>query len=157
MAYQPSFYNPTYIMNPAVANQQQRFQQQVVDQQMYQPYQQPMMQQQVQPVSVGLNGRIIDDVSTVGPNEVSMDGSVSLFPKRDMSEIYAKQWQSDGTIKTVRFVPFIDETSNSTSNTEKAKNGANEVIIARLDELGEKIDGLKVNFNKAKAPKKESD
>lgn len=43
----------------------------------------------------GLTGRIIQTESDITPNEVAMDGSVSLFPLGDYSAIIAKQWNAN--------------------------------------------------------------
>lgn len=146
------YYNQPYIntyqpqaINPALANQQQRLidlqnQQQMFQQQMYQ---QPMQQVQ-QPQ--GLNGRIVDDVSTVSPNEVGMDGSIAVFPKRDMTEVYLKQYQPDGLIKTVKYVPAGEDGCNPTDEPQKdvlgAYTQATEALMKRFDELEQKIDSI---------------
>lgn len=78
-------------------------------QQPIQPIQQPV--QQMQPMQqqvfapAKLPGRVVNDVSEIVANEVPMDGSVSLFPSKDYSVIYAKQWKADGNIQTVKYVP----------------------------------------------------
>ena len=58
-----------------------------------------------------LPGRIVTDANEIAPQEVPMDGSVSLFLKNDYSCIYAKQWSGDGSIQTVRYVPEMPQTS----------------------------------------------
>lgn len=50
-------------------------------------------------------GRAVKNLDEITPQEVPMDGSVSLFPQNDYSAIYAKTWTKDGTIATVKFVP----------------------------------------------------
>ena len=50
-------------------------------------------------------GRLVNNLDEITPQEVPMDGSVSLFPQADYSAIYAKTWTKDGTIATVKFVP----------------------------------------------------
>lgn len=50
-------------------------------------------------------GRLVNNLDEITPQEVPMDGSVSLFPQNDYSAIYAKTWTKDGTIATVKFVP----------------------------------------------------
>lgn len=63
---------------------------------------------QPQPVRIPLAGRMVGNVSEIVPNEVPMDGSVSFFPQSDYSCIYAKKWNTDGTIQTVKFVPVVE-------------------------------------------------
>lgn len=89
--------------------------------------QQPMqMNQQPIPQQVsGINGRIVQAVENINANEVPMDGSMAFFPKQDMSEIYVKGWNADGTIRTIVYKPYTDpkdnQTVNSMANAENAK------------------------------------
>lgn len=56
-----------------------------------------------------LPGRVVANIDEITPQEVMMDGSVSIFPQSDFSCIYAKQWAKDGTIQTIRYVPEIPQ------------------------------------------------
>ncbi len=63
-------------------------------------------------------GRMIYSPDEIMPQEVPMDGSVSLFPMHDWSCVYGKWWTSNGQIQTVKFVlekpkKEIDESSTS--------------------------------------------
>lgn len=75
--------------------------------QMYPTYPQfqPMQtyNQPNQSVNRTIFGRVINSENDITPNEVPMDGSISLFPLADYSKIFAKQWSQDGTIKTTVF------------------------------------------------------
>ena len=90
--------------------------QQSLQQQPMQMNQQPMPQQ-----IAGINGRIVQAVETINPNEVPMDGSVAFFPKQDLTEIYAKQWGADGSIKTVVYKPYT-EPKNSQGYSREEDN-----------------------------------
>lgn len=75
----------------------------------YPTMQQPLIAQpQVAPRS-GISGRIVDNIEDVTANEVPLDGSVALFPSSNGSQIFAKAWNGNGTISTVRYVPDVDE------------------------------------------------
>ena len=116
--------------------------QQSLQQQPMQMNQQPMPQQ-----IAGINGRIVQAVETINPNEVPMDGSVAFFPKQDLTEIYAKSWNADGTIRTLTFKPVLnDKTDVLSGDTEKLEfdlsEKATEGIMAKLNELSEKIEQL---------------
>lgn len=64
-------------------------------------------QQSIQPQQqAGLNGKVVQAVEQITANDVPMDGSVAVFPKQDMSEIYAKSWNADGTIRTIVYKPY---------------------------------------------------
>lgn len=64
-------------------------------------------QQSIQPQQqTGLNGKVVQAVEQITANDVPMDGSVAVFPKQDMSEIYTKSWNADGTIRTIVYKPY---------------------------------------------------
>ena len=123
-------------------NYQQNLQQPLVPTSMSGANQQAMPQQ-----IAGINGRIVQAVETINPNEVPMDGSVAFFPKQDLTEIYAKSWNADGTIRTLTFKPVLnDKTDILSGDTEKLEfdlsEKATEGIMAKLNELSEKIEQL---------------
>lgn len=147
----------------------------------YAPYQQ-MQQQRFQPQeqypaiqnqqAIGLNGRIVQVVENINANEVPMDGSMAFFPKQDLSEIYVKGWNADGTIKTIVYKPQIDNKSmqavNTSLDTEKLKIDLSEQatagIMQRFDDLSAKIEQLENKValgtqrkNSQSQSKKESD
>lgn len=69
-------------------------------------YQQPSINPvQNQTHSQGILGRMISNPNEITPQEVPMDGSISMFPMQDGSAVYGKFWDSNGQIKTIRFVP----------------------------------------------------
>ena len=148
--YQAPMMNNPYIQsqNPYMdrmnflQNYQQNLQQPLVPTSMSGANQQAMPQQ-----IVGINGRIVQAVETINPNEVPMDGSVAFFPKQDLTEIYAKSWNADGTIRTLTFKPVLnDKTDVLSGDTEKLEfdlsEKATEGIMAKLNELSEKIEQL---------------
>ena len=130
----------------------------------YNPYfQQTRMQQpqieQVQPVNQlqqqmprGVNGRVVQSVEMITANDVPMDGS-AFFPMQDMSAIFAKSWNADGTIKTVIFKP-VNETvpQNESQNKENLKfelsDGTVAAFMNRFDELSERLEQLEFSVNK---------
>lgn len=81
----------------------------------YQRYQQPEPTQ-------GISGRVVQAVETINPNEVPMDGSVAFFPKQDLTEIYAKSWNADGTIRTLTFKPVLNDKTDFYRVTRKNLN-----------------------------------
>ena len=81
----------------------------------YQRYQQPEPTQ-------GISGRVVQAVETINPNEVPMDGSVAFFPKQDLTEIYAKSWNADGTIRTSTFKPVLNDKTDFYRVTRKNLN-----------------------------------
>ena len=134
--------NPYMDRMNFLQNYQQNLQQPLVPTSMSGANQQAMPQQ-----IAGINGRIVQAVENINANEVPMDGSVAFFPKQDLTEIYAKSWNADGTIRTLTFKPVLnDKTDILSGDTEKLEfdlsEKATEGIMAKLHELSEKIEQL---------------
>lgn len=53
----------------------------------------------------GVLGHMITSPDQITPQEIPMDGSISLFPMQDGSAVIGKFWDSNGQIKTIRFIP----------------------------------------------------
>lgn len=143
--YMNSVYNPQGFYPQQYGNYAPY---QQIQQQRFQPQEQyPAMQNQQ---AIGLNGRIVQVVENINANEVPMDGSMAFFPKQDLSEIYVKGWNADGTIKTIVYKPQIDNKSvqavNTSLDTEKLKIDLSEQatagIMQRFDDLSAKIEQL---------------
>lgn len=138
-------YNPgyaTYQYNP-MANMQ-RYQQ--PDMQIQQQIPQFQQQQQV----IGINGKIVAAVENITANDVPMDGSVAFFPKQDLTEIYVKGWNADGTIRTIVYKPYTEPSNNTAVNsmggTEKSKfdlsEESTEVLMNRFDSLENRLSEI---------------
>lgn len=72
-------------------------------------------------------GRMIYSPDEIMPQEVPMDGSVSLFPMHDWSCVYGKWWTSNGQIQTVKFIleqpkKQIDESAVSLTDISERLN-----------------------------------
>lgn len=80
-------------------------------------------------------GRAINSIDEVKPNEVPMDGSISLFPIADYSAIFAKQWDTNGLIQTVKYVP-----EQPPKSAETQQNDISSAILQRLDAIERKLD-----------------
>lgn len=138
----------TYQYNP-IANIQ-RYQQP-------DPIQQAQIQQATPQQPIGINGRIVQAVENINANEVPMDGSMAFFPKQDLSEIYVKGWNADGTIRTIVYKPYTDpkdnQTVNSMANAENAKftlsDESTQLFLNKFEELSEKIGQLEDRFDKS--------
>ena len=95
-------YNPMSPYQDRLAQLQAQYSQQP-------PYNQ--MAQQAQ--TVGLNGEIVDSLDVVKAKNVDMSGNVTFYPKSDMTEIYTKQLQSDGTSRIVTYRAVQPEESKT--------------------------------------------
>lgn len=136
----------------------------------YNPYYQVMpnqlpvnqMQQTMQrPNVTGMGGRVVNNENEITPNEIPMDGSVSLFPTNDYSKIYAKAWTANGAIKTITFVPEVsnEPVSGSSQNDISTQSKFQSDVLARLDRIEKaqkRATGYKPKFNNDNnAPRKD--
>lgn len=132
--------------------------QQVQAQQQYMPQNNMNFGQQPQPQFLGISGKFIQAPENITANDVPMDGSVALFPFQDMSQILAKAWQSDGTIKTIAYKPvepvLDDKAENTTLNTENLKFGLSDDVTDMLSqmfgEISERLDKMEKSIGKPK-------
>lgn len=144
--------NPYMDRMNFLQNYQQSLQQPVAGTQMSLANQQPMPQQ-----IAGINGRIVQAVENINANEVPMDGSMAFFPKQDLSEIYVKGWNANGTINTIVYKPYTEPNNNqavnSMANAENAKftlsDESTELFMSKFNELSEKIGQLEDRFDKS--------
>lgn len=85
-----------------------------------------------------LPGRLVANADEITPQEVPMDGSVSLFPQNDYSCIYAKTWTKEGTIATMKFIP------EQPQNAESQKSP----LEMRLDSIDQRLEALDKKLNR---------
>ena len=100
-AYPPTQYgqiNPYPDRLAQLQAQQQQFNQSQYGQQM------PVQQ-------IGLSGEVVDSIDVVKAKNVDMSGNVTFYPKADLSEIYTKQLQMDGTSRIVTYRAVQPESS----------------------------------------------
>ena len=124
--------------------------------QQYNP-QQPYMErlaglQQFQQMPMGISGRVVPNAEAIAANDVPMDGSVAFFPMQDMSQILAKSWNADGTIKTVIYKPFVETPSNLSTTNEKLNVGLSDDVtqafMQRFDDIVNRISHLEQSMTK---------
>lgn len=89
-------------------------------------------------------GRLVNNLDEITPQEVPMDGSVSLFPQNDYSAIYAKTWTKDGTIATVKYVPEQPQTAVPQKSP----------IEEHLDKIDQRFDRLEKMLSDRHKPRK---
>lgn len=127
MNYYPSYNTPYYMNYPSYNNTSNPYSQMVQSQ-----------QQTIPPVVQGLNGKIVDSQDVVKATEVPI-GSYGIFPKADLSEIYIKSWNNNGTTNIVTFKPeFPQEEMIIQSPQEESLN----IILQQLKALENKIDNI---------------
>lgn len=155
MAQQNNGY-PPYFPNPGAQMSSPPMQMQPP-----QPQQQPSLSSiyggnQQMPVQA-IPGRVVQSEEEIKPNEVPMDLTIALFPKSDYSCIYARQWNRNGTIDPVKYVPEPRQATAMPSTDDGFKTA----VFERLDKieqlLNRKPHYSKPNYNKPRPPKKEED
>ena len=90
-----NYYPNNYYLNYPYGNQ---YQQQMPDQ-----------AQSQTPQPQGLNGKIVDSQDVVRATEVPI-GGYGIFPKADLSEIYIKSWNNNGTTSVITYKPEPPQT-----------------------------------------------
>lgn len=150
--YQNNMYNPQVQQFSPYGNLGANYYPQQRQDPVQQPYQQVAPQIQM-PNQFSLNGKIVPAMEVITANDVPMDGSVAIFPKQDMSEIYAKQWNADGTIRTVVFKPTLDGQANNLSSDNAKQDfatieGVREVFREEMGELFGRIEQLEQSITK---------
>ena len=114
--------------------------------------------------TIGLQGKIVDNVDVVKATDIPLDGSVSYFPLTDGTAIVTKQLQQDGTSKIIVYKPSEDKnvdnvtafiTSNeledrlSKINTVDYKEDIKK-LNRQIEDLFDEIEKINKGFKKRK-------
>lgn len=164
--YQTYQQAPTMTYNPGF-NAYQYNPMQNVQQRLPQEQMQPQQAQQPAPMS-GMVGKMVGRIEDIAPQDVPMTGAPAFFPKQDLSEIYVKAWNSNGTLDTVVFKPVpMTDGINPMDGGKKLEIGLSDDVtgafMKRFDELESKISSIESSLTKNTAKstrsstKKESD
>lgn len=92
-------------------------------------YQQPTYQPVQQTQSI--NGKMVDSAEMAKVAEVPL-GGYGIFPKVDLSEIYIKTWNQNGTTSILTYQPIEQQTNNDINN----------MILEKINLLENKIDAV---------------
>ena len=99
---------------------------------MYQP-------QQTQSAVPALQGKVVDSIDMVRVNEIPF-GGFGVFPKGDMSEIYVKSWNNNGTTQINTYKPIPAE-------EQKEIAVAKDELLEKINILNERLDALMGNIS----------
>lgn len=112
--------------------------------QIQQNYQNTIPQyQQPQAQNFGLNGEIVDSIDVVKAKNVDMTGSPTFYPKGDMSEIYVKQLQMDGTSRTDIYRKVVPENAQTPVQQHVNMDVLNGMFGQLKQDLLQEINGIK--------------
>ena len=130
--YNPNCYmNYPYVTAPSSASGLNQY---------IQPQIPPQAQlSQLQGQVPALNGKIVDSEDVVKATEVPI-GGYGIFPKSDLSEIYIKSWNNNGTTSVITFKPVIPENKPEPADVKIPK--LSEDILTQIQALGAKIDSV---------------
>lgn len=110
------------------------------------PYYQPMYNQTQYPTPYQvqqsnqtnyINGKIVDVVDVAKAAEVPM-GSYGVFPKADLSEVYIKAWNADGSTKLIIYKPVIPERDQQ----RDIERNTLQSLSTQMTELQTKVDKI---------------
>lgn len=144
--YEYPYYNQQYGQ-PNMQMQNQRMQYGQAPN-AFQNQQFSMNQQMVQNL---LNGRTVNSIEEITANDVPMNVPYSIFPKNDLSQIYIKSWNANGTIQTIAYAPIQPENSEQGTNIPQTDfNALNEDVRALRQEISERFDRLENSMTNSK-------
>lgn len=131
--------NPTYPpqYNPLTPYQDRLNQMQ---NQFAQPQQFNSVPQTQTPV---LNGEVVDGIDVVKAKNVDMSGNVTFYPKADLSEIYTKQLQSDGTSRIITYRAVQPEKMQEAAQQAISIDMLNGMLTQLKQDLLQEISGIK--------------
>ena len=144
-----NYYSPNYYGGYSGGAQYQQQLQPPMSQQV-QPQMQPTLQM---PQALGLNGKIVDGEEMVKATEVPI-GGYGIFPKADMSEIFIKTWNSNGTTSIVCYRPYVKP--EPVEQKLLVDNNASSAILDKINQLECKIDTILSTKPQKEEKKKQS-
>lgn len=136
MNYYPNNYYPNYSYNGMYPQYGQQQAQPIM-----QPPVNPAPQVTTQPQ---LQGKIVDGEEMVKATEVPF-GGYGIFPKADLSEVYIKTWNNNGTTQITSYQPIRKE-----ENAKEQKVDMNAMLLEKMQEIEIKIDNIVNNNAQAK-------
>lgn len=87
---------------------------------------------------------IVESQKDIRPADIPMDDGFGLFMRKDLEEIYIKQWGDDGKINTRRYIPVVEEIPE---NTESPLSNVLVEINQRFETLEKAIASLAHSSN----------
>lgn len=91
---------------------------------------------QQMPNQPALNGKIVDSEDVVKATEVPI-GGYGIFPRADLSEIYIKSWNNNGTTSVITFKPVVPEPAES---AQIGSGDLTNLLLQRIDNIESKLD-----------------
>lgn len=92
---------------------------------------------------------VVNDPNEIRPADIPMDKGFGMFLRKDLKEIYIKQWGQDGTINTKKYVEEVPEVPVTTELS------AQDVLI-RTNERFERLEDAVLSLTRALDANKKS-
>ena len=142
------FMNPYYFQNnpayPPQFNPLSPYQERLNQMQQAQNIQQPAFSSMTNSQQIGLNGEIVDSIDVVKAKNVDMSGNITFYPKSDLSEIYTKQLQPNGTSQINVYVKKDPvEVGAMEQSQTVSMDTLNNLITQLKTDISAEINGLK--------------
>ncbi|AXF52492.1 MAG: hypothetical protein [Caudoviricetes sp.] len=131
-----NYFSPNYPGYNPYNNMSYPQYQQMPNQQNYQMNGNPQSNPQNQIQNQGLNGKIVDSEDVVKATEVPI-GGYGIFPRADLSEIYIKSWNNNGTTSIITFKPVAPEPMTTDNNEVQ---NLNNILLQKINLLENKLD-----------------
>ena len=139
--------------NPYFAQQQQRFQQPIINQ----PTQPQPYIPTIQPINnpTSLLGKAVESIDVVKAMDIPFDGSISYFPLTDGSAIITKQLQTDGTSKMVVYKPVQEDKKDAVqfATLEDIQDAINDLDLSDIQDLRDDVKEIKKQLKEFKVKK----
>lgn len=139
--------------NPYFAQQQQRFQQPIINQ----PTQPQPYIPTIQPINnpTSLLGKAVESVDVVKAMDIPFDGSISYFPLTDGSAIITKQLQTDGTSKMVVYKPVREDKKDAIqfATLDDIQDAINDLDLSDIQDLRDDVKEIKKQLKEFKTKK----
>lgn len=137
----------------------------------YNQMQMPSYQAPQTPVAAQTNqipGKIVDSQEVARVSDIPF-GGYGIFPKADLSEVYIKMWNNNGTTSLVCFKPVVEgqvlkeeqkderryhseEYDREDKSSHEECNKLHEKLIEKINKLEEKIDEMQKSQTQEKMP-----
>lgn len=105
-----------------------------------------------------INGRSVNNLEEITAQEVPMNGSLAVFPKKDGSIIYVKSTNGNGTIDTKKYVPapegFIETTIPDNSIETPPPAISNQDLMTAMTNIQTQIDNINTLLKQNKTTSK---
>lgn len=90
----------------------------------------------IQPQTPFIYGRVVTSEEEITIRDVPNDGSAGFYPMADGSAVYMKQWNNNGTISMIRYIP------DPAQFGEQKSQEPNEDFMASIDKRFDKLEAM---------------